>query len=102
MKPDGCSLIKVADLICNFRWDRDIIRRNFIRKNMDLILQIPINLAGKEDSDVWKFSTDGVYSMSSGYKVCIEKDRRRKEEESNNQDTSDCRINKKVWKTLWN
>ena len=63
------GLQKVEELICQKRWNRNLVFQNFNREDADKILSIPISLSGREDSQFWIHRVDGNYSVNSGYKV---------------------------------
>ncbi|XP_027174546.1 uncharacterized protein LOC113774179 [Coffea eugenioides] len=71
-KPQGCNLVKVADLIAQKRWNKHLIFRNFSSMEAEGILSIPISLADREDSNLWIYSTNGNCSVSSAYRVQTE------------------------------
>lgn len=55
MKADGRS------------WDRTLIESIFSKRDTELILNTPISLKDRLDVQVWAASTDGNYSVKTGY-----------------------------------
>lgn len=49
-----------------------MIFRLFNKTDAERILSIPISLTGREDSNYWKHSEGGEYTVRSGYKRLIE------------------------------
>lgn len=48
-KLEGCQIIKLAQFITNFRWNRQLIWQLFNKEDSENILHIPISLAGRGD-----------------------------------------------------
>ncbi|KAM1551665.1 hypothetical protein ACFX10_043768 [Malus domestica] len=64
---------KVSDLIdpATNSWRTDMISNGFNRDDVLLILSIPLSQAGIDDRLVWHYTTNGVYSIKSGYGLAI-------------------------------
>ncbi|XP_071933722.1 uncharacterized protein [Coffea arabica] len=97
---DG-GLQKVADLICQRRWNRNLVFQTFNTKDADRILSIPISLAGREDSHFWLHGVDVNYSVNSGYKVLMASKETKQKTNQNDSTTSWEHQSKKIWKQLW-
>ena len=97
---DG-GLQKEADLICQRRWNRNLVFQTFNTKDADRILSIPISLAGREDSHFWLHGVDGNYSVNSGYKVLMASKETKQKTNQNDSSTSWEHQSKKIWKQLW-
>ena len=48
-KSQDCNLLKVELLINQKKWNRNLIHRNFNRKDVEKILSIPISLFDREE-----------------------------------------------------
>lgn len=65
---------QVADLIhpVSRWWDQRIIDSNFLPFEPLRIKAIPISSVARDDPLIWSRSSDGVYSVKSGYKTLCE------------------------------
>lgn len=70
VRPDYAGPVMVDELIDGFRWNANLIFRTFCNQDAMKILQIPISLTGREDSNsnYWKLSGNSQYTVKSGYK----------------------------------
>ncbi|XP_027088449.1 uncharacterized protein [Coffea arabica] len=68
-KPEDCQVQKVADLIEGYRWNRNLIFKNFKKEDAENILKIPISITGREDDFFWTENQKGEYTVQSGYKA---------------------------------
>ncbi|GAU28666.1 hypothetical protein TSUD_159480 [Trifolium subterraneum] len=99
-KPTNTPLQYVRDLIdpASHNWNPQIIKQNFIPIEANQILQIPLSYNLEEDVVCWQGTTDGSYTVKSGYNAQIEW-------ESNNSaqaHTSNQLEDSPIWKNLWN
>ncbi|KAK9084133.1 hypothetical protein Scep_030604 [Stephania cephalantha] len=51
-------------------WDTEMIEENFNPRDCDLITRVLLNRGGNDEL-IWHFSKNGVYSVSSGYRVAL-------------------------------
>ncbi|XP_027174751.1 uncharacterized protein LOC113774410 [Coffea eugenioides] len=65
------------------------------------ILSIPINLAGKEDSNFWIHSPTGQYTVNTGYKVLMKDKGNQTMNSYNGAGTSVHSTSKQMWSCLW-
>ncbi|XP_027174467.1 uncharacterized protein LOC113774101 [Coffea eugenioides] len=72
-KPADCQVHKVADLIEDYRWNRNLIFKTFNEKDPENILKIPISITGREDNTFWMRNQNGEYTVQSGYKSIMAK-----------------------------
>lgn len=56
-------------------WIKDVIDNIFLPHEATLIKSIPLSLEDCEDKLFWPWSSNGVYSVKSGYKLLMEKER---------------------------
>jgi hypothetical protein len=69
--PRGSSLItRVSELInpVTGEWDEQLLRDTFWPKDVDEILQIPIDL-DVVDCPAWHYDAKGIFSIKSAYKL---------------------------------
>ncbi|XP_027182362.1 uncharacterized protein LOC113780787 [Coffea eugenioides] len=71
-QPQGVNLVKVANLIVQKGWNKNLLFRNFTPMEVEGILSIPISLVDKEDSNFWIHNSNGHYSVRSAYRVQTE------------------------------
>ncbi|GAU17808.1 hypothetical protein TSUD_171970 [Trifolium subterraneum] len=73
-KPTNTPLQYVRDLIdpSSHNWNPQIIKQNFIPIEANQILQIPLSYNLEEDVVCWQGTTDGSYTVKSGYNAQIE------------------------------
>ncbi|XP_071921851.1 uncharacterized protein [Coffea arabica] len=99
--PQNCNIRRVDELISGFRWNKPLVLRTFNQKDAVEILDIPISISGREDSNYWVHSGHGSYTVNSGYKVlCRERTQSRGRRE-NEAETSSANSKGKQWKWLW-
>jgi hypothetical protein len=69
------SITKVQDLMLNsakaWDWDYEKIHNMFDNTIENRIMQTPLLASVREDALVWKMEYDGVYSVRSAYKHCL-------------------------------
>nr|XP_027122295.1 uncharacterized protein LOC113739247 [Coffea arabica] len=78
--PQSCNIRRVEELISGFRWRKPLVSRIFNRKDAKEILDIPISIVGREDSNYWLHSGSGTYTVNSGYKALCQETSQHKEE----------------------
>ena len=76
-------------------WIEDVVDNTFLPHEVALIKAIPLSLEDCEDKLFWSRSSNGVYSVKSGYKLIMES------EMKDNPTTSNLSLTKKVWKGIW-
>lgn len=86
-KPDGCTILKVKDLMnqdgeC---WNKWLLLNLFNEAKVQAILSIPINSIGMKDRLVWKFTPNGQFLVKLGYKVAKDKEKKAKGDEGSAQ-----------------
>ena len=72
-----------------------MVDNTFLPHEAALIKAIPLSLEDCEDKLFWSRSSNGVYSVKSGYKLIMES------EMKDNPTTSNFSLTKKVWKGIW-
>nr|POF19212.1 putative ribonuclease h protein [Quercus suber] len=77
------------------RWLQDAIDNIFLPHEAALIQSIPLSIRSCEDQFFWLHTPDGLYSVSSGYKLLLENEG--KEEAS----TSDLTATRRLWMGVW-
>ena len=103
-RTSNCELEMVDELICQQRWNRNIIFSNFNKEDAEKILRIPLSLSGREDSFYWKSKAGGEYTVDSGYKMLIERGRskrRCKLEGAGSSISEESQQMTQMWNTLW-
>ena len=73
-QPPNCSLITVADFLDQNTGLRDKKLLNFwLNEEMvKALTSIPLNYTNQDDTLVWRFNSNGVYTLKSGYHSVIE------------------------------
>ncbi|KAF7142379.1 hypothetical protein RHSIM_Rhsim05G0174000 [Rhododendron simsii] len=68
-KPDGCDIEWVANAIDKDRgaWNKDKLRLVISKEEIQAISLIPVSFFQREDSLVWHYSSNGVYTVKSGW-----------------------------------
>jgi hypothetical protein len=98
-KPTNTNLKTVKDIInpSTNSWDNQIISQTFIPIEAKQIIQTPIPTTMEEDIISWQGTSDGIYTVKSGYNAQIEWD-------YNNSNSGQTSTNSKeamAWKNLW-
>ena len=91
-------MMKVDD---GYRWQRPLILRTFNQKDAEKILDIPISILGREDSNYWLHSGNGNYTVKSGYKELCRGTTEKEGRRGNEEETSLAKSNRGIWKNLW-
>jgi ribonuclease HI len=98
-KPSNTNLEKVSDIInpSSNNWDSQTISQIFIPMEADRINQIPIPSPMEDDIISWQGTSNGLYTVKSGYNAQIEweYDRSKTGQPSTNN------MEKAAWKNLW-
>ncbi|XP_027155554.1 uncharacterized protein LOC113755889 [Coffea eugenioides] len=95
------AVCKVSQLMVQYRWNRVLIFKVFKREDVEHILNIPISLAERGDSLIWKHCKTGQYTVASGFKHLQQKMRKRREESNKREGCSYQQTDRKLWKALW-
>ncbi|XP_027121672.1 uncharacterized protein [Coffea arabica] len=95
------GLQKVHELIHHKSWNSNLVFKHFNTLEAERILNIPISLAGKEDSHFWIYGTDGNYSVKSGYKLLVNCAEVSLNGNNTEGSTSWEDQTQKTWKDLW-
>ncbi|KAK2654195.1 hypothetical protein Ddye_014051 [Dipteronia dyeriana] len=74
-------------------WDVALVKEIFIEENSNLILSIPISRFQREEDSNWHYSTNGEYTLKSGFKMAIS--------QINEPGTSGLQESESWWKDLW-
>ncbi|KAF5451868.1 hypothetical protein F2P56_026929 [Juglans regia] len=92
-----CWCEKVCDLIDPQvqQWKESFLQELFTQQEIDDIKSIPISLGGREDQLVWQFTTNGRYTVKSGYHLS------KSLECSLEGETSGRAKEKQAWKAIW-
>ncbi|KAF5468857.1 hypothetical protein F2P56_012970 [Juglans regia] len=92
-----CWCEKVCDLIDPQmqQWKEPLLQELFTQQEITDIKSIPINMRGREDKLVWQFTTNGLYTVKSGYHLskvleCAQEGETLSKEKE-----------KQAWKTIW-
>lgn len=103
VRPDCAGPVMVDELIDGFRWNANLIFRTFCNQDAMKILQIPISLTGRDDSNsnYWKLSGNGQYTVKSGYKELCKQVLPQNDENTRTGEHSLTRSSHKVWKKTW-
>ncbi|XP_027150180.1 uncharacterized protein LOC113750404 [Coffea eugenioides] len=99
--PQNCNIRRVDELISGFRWRKPLVLRTFNRKDADKILDIPISISGREDSNYWLHGGNGIYTVNSGYKALSRETAQHIGRKADEAETSSANSNGKQWKWLW-
>nr|XP_027109144.1 uncharacterized protein LOC113729013 [Coffea arabica] len=103
-RTSNCELKMVDKLICQQRWNRNVIFRNFNKEDAEKILCIPLSLSGRKDSFYWKPKVGGEYTVDSGYKILMEKGRSKRRYNQEGAGTSVSKGSQQMvqmWDTFW-
>lgn len=89
----------MADAIDKDRgaWNKDKLRLVTSKEEIQAISLIPVSFFQREDSLVWHYSSNGVYTVKSGYRIAL-KDLTRQNEM---QPSSSFTPNKNMWPSIW-
>ncbi|KAL0411880.1 UNVERIFIED_CONTAM: putative mitochondrial protein [Sesamum latifolium] len=74
-------------------WDEAKVEESFLPIDRDVILSIPISLSGGEDSIIWHYSANGIFTVRSAYHLACEL-----EDDATCSDRSD---DHNWWRKLW-
>ncbi|KAF3953919.1 hypothetical protein CMV_020668 [Castanea mollissima] len=103
LSPQGhnTGLVKVAQLIDSNTgtWKTELIKEAFLPHEADCILSIPLSLQLPEDSRVWAWSKNGIYTVRSAYRVSLKLLKASTPRTSG--DNSDKAKAAQFWKVLW-
>ncbi|XP_027177933.1 uncharacterized protein LOC113777087 [Coffea eugenioides] len=99
--PLNCNIKRVEELISGYRWRKPLVFRTFNRKDAEEILEIPISISGKDDSNYWVHSANGIYTVNSRYKVLCRGTTQQKGRRENEAETSIASSYEKQWKWMW-
>lgn len=100
-RPAATTINHVSDLIDmdTWTWRGDLVRENFIVRDAEAILNIPLRRGGGEDFLAWAFEKSGIYTVKSSYRaLMIQKERAAQEE---GQATDTLVDQKHSWNALW-
>ena len=94
---DGQADARVYSLINHdsLCWKEDEIDRCFIPEEATLIKAIPLSLFNREDVPYWPHTRDGVFSVRSGYQLCLDLAETEAANSTSAEDTT------AVWKAIW-
>ena len=84
-----------------YRWKRQIIFKAFNNQDTKKILQIPISLSGREDSNYWIRSETGQYTVKLAYNLLCDWRMKRGGGGRLSEETSVENNSSKIWKKLW-
>ena len=76
-KLEGCQISKVQELICNGKWNKNLIKTLFSEKDCTRIESIPLSECGSKDRLVWPHSKSGQYIVKTGYFLAKEMEGRK-------------------------
>ena len=72
VKPIGCQLEFVHELIEGGKWKNDLLKHWFNIVDVDHITNIPLSLYDRKDRLFWNYSKSGIYTVKTGYVVAKE------------------------------
>ncbi|KAF5464491.1 hypothetical protein F2P56_014564 [Juglans regia] len=92
-----CWCEKVSDLIDPQmqQWKEPLLQELFTQQEITDIKSISISMRGREDKLVWQFTTNGLYTVKSGYHLS------KVLECAQEGETSGKEKEKQAWKTIW-
>lgn len=63
----------MSSLMCigEKRWDLDVVRDIFNKRDVQHVINIPLSNRDIPDKQYWVFDTKGNYTVKSGYKPCV-------------------------------
>lgn len=98
-KPPGVGIERVKDVITvdGRNWDKVKLMQIVSKEEADAILKIPISKFQREDLLVWHYTSNGEYSVKSGYYVANQE---RTKDEGEKPSTS-LVINTNLWAIIW-
>ncbi|CAN6715719.1 unnamed protein product [Malus baccata var. baccata] len=67
---EGIMVCDLIDPVTN-SWREDTIRSGFQRDDVLPIVSIPLSHAGIDDRLVWHYTTNGIYSVKTGYSLAL-------------------------------
>ncbi|KAG6674859.1 hypothetical protein I3842_15G068200 [Carya illinoinensis] len=87
----------VSDLIDSRQrsWKKESLVEIFSEQKIEAISSIPINLRGREDKLFWQFTSNGLYTIKSGYHHQRQIEAKVEGEQSSRQ------LDSIVWKKIW-
>ncbi|KAG6647478.1 hypothetical protein CIPAW_07G081700 [Carya illinoinensis] len=88
---------KVCDLFQpgQRRWNENMLKQLFLEEEIKAITSIPISSRGREDRLTWSLTSNGLYSINSGYHHQQQLEAEELGENSQKQ------MEKGMWKRLW-
>ncbi|XP_042958141.1 uncharacterized protein LOC122293703 [Carya illinoinensis] len=96
-RPMGCECEQVSDLIDSDlkTWKYPLIQELLSAQEYEAVRTIPLSVGVREDRMVWHFTTNGQYSVKSGYHV-----HRQMEADLQGEPSRRTQV-KHVWKSIW-
>lgn len=67
-KPQNCSMRNVSQLIQGNHWNKQVLDILFAKEDRAEIEKIPVSECGGKDKIFWVHSSNGEYTVKSGYK----------------------------------
>ena len=92
--PNTLLETRVSSLIDADRrgWKTEVIQEMFLPSEASVIMGIPLSIRNTEDRVIWAYTSSGVYSTSSAYKLLSTRD----SPGSSNQEPQ-----RRFWKAIW-
>jgi len=79
LKPSTCPPLYYEDLIVNHllnpglnSWNHAMVNSIYNQSDAVAVLTTPLHARSREDSCIWKVTTDGSYTVKSAYRICID------------------------------
>lgn len=79
-------------------WNEELLTKLFWQKDMDTIKNISISQVGNKEILLWKYTSQGVYSIQSVYQQLQLRDVQRKQQARISREVEE---GKKIWKRTW-
>lgn len=98
-KPTNCSITKVAEVLDSRKggWNLDLLKSLVSHEELHAISSIQPSIVKRKDCLVWHHTSNGIYSVKSGYHLALQSHL------SLQTQRSSCSFlpNKKMWPTIW-
>lgn len=101
VKPIGCQLQFVHELIEGEKWKNDLLKHWFNVVDVDHITNFPLSLYDRKDRLFWNYSKSGIYTVKTGYVVAKEQSEMMNRKLASDLETSWEIRKHTVWKRLW-
>lgn len=99
-KPENTEVMTVSNLRNpnDLGWNSALLNQLFIDEEIHLISKVSVSAFGTKDKMSWRGTTNGQYSVASGYEFSRRKMRQKLEETGS---TNSEAINRLIWNKIW-